>query len=62
MFIIISYLLGTVTKQSKKYFKKKNKENYEIKKKFSKEYQALGSNYSKPFSQYVKERKKVLGK
>ena len=49
-------------KQSKKYFKKKNKENYEIKKKLSKEYQSFGSNSGKTFSQFVKERKKVLGK
>lgn len=48
--------------QDKKYYHKKNKENYEIKKKLSREYQALGSNCTKPFSQFVKERKKHLGK
>jgi hypothetical protein len=51
-----------VKKSSKSYYQKKNKENYDFKKKLSKEYQEFGSTYTKPFSQYVRERKKHLGK
>ena len=49
-------------KLPKSYYKKKAKENYDLKKKLSKEYQSFGSNCGKTFSQFVKERKKHLGK
>lgn len=47
--------------KSKSYYTKKNKDNYELTKKLSKDYQ-LEKITGKTFSQYKKEHKKHLGK
>jgi hypothetical protein len=46
---------------SKKYYKKKNKENYEKNKIISKEYQASKNFINKTFTEFKKDRKKHLG-
>ena len=42
---------------SKEYFRKKNRENYEFKKKVSKEYRLLGSNVTETFSEMLKRKR-----
>ena len=47
---------------SKSYHRKKSKENYQLNKKLSKEYQQnFGSNIGKSFTEFKKQRKKDLG-